>query len=100
MAEQYMHCVCVSILPGLPGLVNGCVLRRGGRAPLPFSVFSAGRLRALRHAVRRVQSVDANGQQVSTEQHLPIPFTVLPTMHSCKVFYTSALSPGTKSMTT
>ena len=72
---QYMHCVCVSILLGLPGLTNGCVLRRGGRAPLPLFVFSAGCLRALRHAVRRFQSVDANGQQVGTKQHLPIPLS-------------------------
>lgn len=56
----------LSILLGLPGRPNGCVLRRGRRPPLPLFVFSTRRLCALHHAVYNFPILDTNRQQVST----------------------------------
>lgn len=55
----------LSILLGLPGRPNGCVLRRGRRPPLPLFVFSPRRLCALHHAVYNFPILDTNRQQVS-----------------------------------
>lgn len=60
----------LSILLGLPGRPNGCVLRRGRRPPLPLFVFSTRRLCALHHAVYNFPILDTNRQQVSTQTTL------------------------------
>lgn len=80
--------IFLTILLGLPGCLNGCVLWWGGRAPLPLFVFSPGCLRTLCHVVCGFQSVDTNGQQVSTKQPL---YPIMYSLYSCKVL-THALS--------
>lgn len=60
----------LSILLGLSGRPNGCVLRRGRRPPLPLFVFSTRRLCALHHAVYHFPILDTNRQQVSTQATL------------------------------
>lgn len=68
----------VSILLGLPGRPNGCVLRRGRRPPLPLFVFSTRRLCALHHAVYNFPILDTNRQQVSTRATLLNHYPLLP----------------------
>lgn len=66
----------LSILLGLPGRPNGCVLRRGRRPPLPLFVFSTRRLCALHHAVYNFPILDTNRQQVSTQATLLYHYTL------------------------
>lgn len=75
--------ICVSVLLGLSGCPNGCVLWWGGRSSIPLFVFSACCLCTLRHAVYNFQSVDTNGQQVRTHP-TPLSHYTLPVLYSCK----------------
>lgn len=71
----------LSVLLGLRGRPNGCVLRRGRRPPLPLFVFSPRRLCALHHAVYNFPILDTNRQQVSTQAtllaHYALPHSAL-----------------------